>query len=412
MRWCGQRQSANDVGTKMTTDKLTLRLASLSPAKRALLELKLQQGRAGLPGNMTIPRGGNRNSAPLSFAQQRLWFLNQLEPDSCAYNERSALRLDGPLKVDVLRGALNAIVERHEVLRTTYAMTDGGEPVQQIGPARDVDLPIIDISEVAEDQREDEVQKIAAEFRERPFDLSKDMPLRLALIRLSSLSHVLIEVQHHIASDGWSSGVLSRELASFYTSLNEGRPNSLPDLPIQYADYAVWQREWLQGSVLEKQLGYWKGQLKNLPALQLPTDRVRSAVSTNHGAKVFFNLPKALFDRLRLLSNQQGATLFMTLLAAFQMLLHRYAAQDDVVVGSPIAGRMRSETEGLIGFFVNMMVLRTNLAGDPTFKELLARVRETALQAYEHQDLPFEKLVEEINPGRHEIGRASCRERV
>ena len=386
----------------MESNKLTARLASLSSAKRALLELKLQQVHAISAGSMTIPRRVKKDSAPLSFAQQRLWFLNQLEPESCAYNERSALRLDGTLNIDALRGALNAVIERHEVLRTTYGMTDGGEPVQRIGAARDIDLPVIDISKVAESQRDDEVQRIAAELRERPFDLSQDMPLRLALIGLGPCSHVLVEVKHHIASDGWSSGVFWRELTALYTSITQRQASPLSELPIQYADYAVWQREWLQGEVLEKQLDYWKAQLQDCPVIDLPIDRRRSSLSSNRSAKQFFKLSKNLCDSLRLLSNQENATLFMTLLAAFQVLLHRYAAQNDVVVGSPIAGRTRPETEGLIGFFVNMMVLRTNLTGDPTFKDLLARVRETALQAYEHQDLPFEKLVEDLNPGRHQ----------
>jgi len=385
----------------MDSDKLTERLASLSPAKRALLELKLQQGRGGGAGNAAIPRRANRNSAPLSFAQQRLWFLNQLEPESSAYNERSALQLDGPLDINALRGTLNAIVERHEVLRTTYGMTDGGESEQRIGAATTFDLPVIDISELEETRRDGEVQRIAAELRERPFDLGKDRPLRLALIRLSPYSHVLVAVQHHIASDGWSSGVFLRELTALYTSITHGQKSPLSEPPIQYADYALWQRQWLRGEVLEKQLGYWATQLQSLPVLELPTDRPRSSLSSNRGAKRFFTLSKTLIDDLRKLSNQEGTTLFMTLLAAFQILLNRYSGQDDVVVGSPIAGRTRPETEGLIGFFVNMIVLRTKLSGNSTFKELLARVRETALQAYENQDLPFEKLVEELNPERN-----------
>jgi amino acid adenylation domain-containing protein len=382
------------------TEKVSARLATLSPAKRALLELRLQQGRSGTPANMTISRRANRDSAPLSFAQQRLWFLSQLEAESSAYNERSALRLDGHLDVAALRGALNAIVERHEVLRTTYGITDDGEPVQRIGAAGDIELPVIDISEVAENRRDDEVQRIAAELRGRPFDLSKDMPLRLALIRLSPRSHVLVEVKHHIASDGWSSGIFSHELAALYNSLSQGRPNPLSALPIQYADYSLWQREWLQGEVLEKQLAYWKGQLKDIPVLELPMDRPRSALANHAGAKKTLILSETLTDRLKALSNQQGVTLFMTLLAAFHVLLHRYTGQDDVAVGSPIAGRTRSETEGMIGFFVNTLVLRAKLSGNPTFKEVLARTRETALQAYEHQDLPFEKLVEDLHPER------------
>ena len=384
----------------MDSDKLTERLATLSPAKRALLELKLQQGRGRTAAQMTIPRRAQRGLAPLSFAQQRLWVLDQLEPESFAYNERSAVRLDGPLDIGALRSALSAIVERHEVLRTTYGLTDEGEPVQQIGAAVDIELPVIDISEIAESQRDDAVQRIAAELRERSFDLRNDLPLRLALVKLSANSHVLVEVKHHIASDGWSSGIFSRELAAIYSALSQGRPNPLGELPVQYADYSLWQREWLQGEVLDKQLAYWKEQLKDIPVLELPMDGRRDGSLNRAGAKQSVTLSKSLADRLKALSRQEGATLFMTLLTAFHVLLHRYTGQDDIAVGSPIAGRTRSETEGLIGFFVNTLVLRSKLSGNPTFKELLAQVRETALQAYEHQDVPFEKLVEELKPER------------
>ena len=384
----------------MESEKLIERLATLSPAKRALLELKLQQGRGRTAAQMTIPRRAQRGLAPLSFAQQRLWVLDQLEPESFAYNERSAVRLDGPLDIGALRSALSAIVERHEVLRTTYGLTDEGEPVQQIGAAVDIDLPVIDISEIAESQRDDAVQRIAAELRERSFDLRNDLPLRLTLVKLSANSHVLVEVKHHIASDGWSSGIFSRELAAIYSALSQGRPNPLGELPVQYADYSLWQREWLQGEVLDRQLAYWKEQLKDIPVLELPMDGRRDGSLNRAGAKLSVTLSKSLADRLKALSRQEGATLFMTLLTAFHVLLHRYTGQDDIAVGSPIAGRTRSETEGLIGFFVNTLVLRSKLSGNPTFKELLAQVRETALQAYEHQDVPFEKLVEELKPER------------
>ena len=384
----------------MESEKLIERLATLSPAKRALLELKLQQGRGRTAAQMTIPRRAQRGLAPLSFAQQPLWVLDQLEPESFAYNERSAVRLDGPLDIGALRSALSAIVERHEVLRTTYGLTDEGEPVQQIGAAVNIDLPVIDISEIAESQRDDAVQRIAAELRERSFDLRNDLPLRLTLVKLSANSHVLVEVKHHIASDGWSSGIFSRELAAIYSALSQGRPNPLGELPVQYADYSLWQREWLQGEVLDRQLAYWKEQLKDIPVLELPMDGRRDGSLNRAGAKLSVTLSKSLADRLKALSRQEGATLFMTLLTAFHVLLHRYTGQDDIAVGSPIAGRTRSETEGLIGFFVNTLVLRSKLSGNPTFKELLAQVRETALQAYEHQDVPFEKLVEELKPER------------
>ena len=384
----------------MDPSSITQRIANLSPVKRALLEQRLRQDGQESPALRTIQRCGARDLAPLSFAQQRLWFLNQLEPDICTYNETSALSLDGELNIKALHGALNAIVERHEVLRTTYEMADDGYPVQIVGAVQSVELPVLDISELAGSQRGAEVQRTAAELRGRPFDLSKDMPLRLALIRLSPRSHVLVVVKHHIASDGWSSGVFYRELASHYNWLTRGGTNPLPELPIQYADYAVWQRERLHGEALQRQLSYWKEKLRNVPALELPTDRTRPAVQSYRGARQSITLSKDLSEKLKGLSRKEGVTLFMTLLAAFQILLHRYTGQDDIVVGSPIAGRTRSELEELIGFFVNALVYRNNLSGDPSFNELLAIVREGALQAYQHQDLPFEKLVEDLNPER------------
>jgi amino acid adenylation domain-containing protein len=383
----------------MENTNLTSRLKNLSPAKRALLELKLKHNRSAERAKGTIPRRTNRDSAPLSFAQQRLWFLNQLEPENNAYNERSALRLEGQLNLVALRGAIAAIVERHEVLRTTFILTEPGEAVQRIGAAMQVDLPVVDISEMTSHRQDEEIRRITNSLSERPFDLCREAPLRLTLIRLSPICHVLAEVRHHIASDGWSTGIFKRELAALYAAFARGQASPLAELPIQYADYALWQREWLQGQ-LERQLGYWTVKLENLPILELPADRPRGSSRNQRGARRIFSLSDSLFKELRLLSTQQGATLFMTLLAAFKVLLQRYTGQDDIVVGSPIAGRTCWETEELIGFFVNMLVLRTQLSGNPTFKELLARVRETALQAYEHQDLPFEKLVEELNPGR------------
>src|SRR5262245_45739448 len=235
-------------------NRLSERLATLSPAKRALLELKLKQSLAGHAAKLTVPRRANRDSAPLSFAQQRLWFLNQLEPESNAYNEKSVHRLYGPLNVAALRASLSAIIERHEVLRTTFHLTDSGEPVQRIVAASEINLPIIDISEISASLQAEEIQRIAAALSERPFDLSQEAPLRLTLIRISPSCHVFVEVRHHIASDGWSSGVFKRELTALYASFAKGLANPLSELPIQYADYAVWQRAWLQGEVLEKQL--------------------------------------------------------------------------------------------------------------------------------------------------------------
>jgi amino acid adenylation domain-containing protein len=380
----------------MNEEELNFRLAQLSPAKRALLELKLSRSGAQNLLHTTIPRRGAQNFVPLSFAQQRLWFLNQLEPQNSAYNEAIALRLEGELNVDALNRALNTIVERHEVLRTNIGIDGGGCPIQIIGAYRAVDLPLFDF----QGSSEDDVQGAIAEIKRHPFSLDQDMMLRAALFRTGITEHIFVIIKHHIVSDAWSSGVFSQELAALYHAYSEGQPNPLPPLPIQYADYAVWQRQQLQGAELERQVAFWKEQLRALPTLELPTDRPRPPIQTYRGARKSLVLPQLLAERLAALSRQENATLFMTLLAAFQILLHRYSGQDDIAVGSPIAGRTRVETESLIGCFVNTLVYRNHVSGNQSFKGFLAGVREGALKAYEHQDLPFEKLVEELNPER------------
>ena len=348
-----------------------------------------------------IPRRKDRRSAPLSFAQQRLWFLNQLEPESSAYNTAIALRLDGALNLGALSLALDAIVERHEVLRTTYAVQEGSDPIQWIGRPQVVEVPTVDLSDCPQSEVDGRVQRMVAELTERPFELSRDLMLRARLLRLTLEQHVLVVVIHHIASDGWSCGILWRELAAYYSAFSQGNSVSLPELPIQYADYAVWQREWLSGEVLASHLDYWKRQLQDLPTLQLPTDRPRPAGQSYRGSQQAFKLSGELTQELKKLSRQEGATLFMTLLAAFQTLLSRYSGQEDICIGSPIANRKYVEIEGLIGFFVNTLVLRSDLSGKPTFRELLSKVKWAALQSYAHQDLPFEKLVEELQPERN-----------
>jgi amino acid adenylation domain-containing protein len=380
---------------------LRQRIANLSPEKRALLERRLmQQGVIGTRGQ-TIPRRDPSVPCPLSFAQQRLWFLAQLDPNSPHYNEPKALRMRGELNVPVLQRALEALVARHEVLRTTIAATDG-QPFQVIAAPRSVPLPVLDLRPWPEATREAEAHRQLSEASQQPFDLSRDLMLRALLLRLSDAEHILLLVTHHIASDGWSTAVLMRETAALYEAFASGKLSPLPELPIQYADFALWQRQWLQGEVLEAQITYWRRQLADMPAaLELPADRLRPAVQTYRGARHSFTLPLSLAAALKTLSRREGVTLFMTLLAAFQTLLHRYTEQDDLVVGSPIAGRNWQETEGLIGFFVNTLVLRTNLSGNPTFRELLGRVRKVTLEAYGHQDLPFEKLVEELQPERN-----------
>ena len=340
------------------------------------------------------PRQGN---LPLSFAQQRLWLLDQLLPDQAAYNIPSAWRLQGSLDIPALERSLTALVARHETLRTRFVLSEG-EPVQIIDLPYAVALPLTDLSAMT--QRQHEASQLANAQACEPFDLAAGPLLRAQLLRLGLAEHLLLLNVHHIASDGWSSGILERDLSAVYNAFVTGHPPPLPALPIQYADYAVWQREWLQGEVLARQLAYWQTQLANLSTLELPTDRPRPPLASHHGEHLAWVLPEALTVALKALARRANATLFMTLLASFQVLLHRYSGQDDIAVGSPIAGRGRTELEGLIGFFVNTLVLRTDLSGNPPFQELLARVREHALGAYTHQDLPFEKLVEALAPAR------------
>ncbi len=378
------------------------KIADLSPEERSQLENRLLQQRSKRSKSVAkteIRRRATLTPCPTSFAQGRLWFLDQFEPGSSVYNIPLAVRLAGVLDVEALEAALNALVERHEALRTRFGLEEG-DPVQLIAAALKVPLPVDDLGSVPEEGREEEVQKRVQTEGDIPFDLAQGPLLRARLLRLEERTHVLVLTLHHIISDGWSMGVLMRELSALYRACGQGAPSPLPALPVQYADYAIWQRDWLQGAVLDKQLSYWRDQLKDLPVLDLPTDRPRPAMQSFRGAQIGFVLTESLTKAVEALSQRAGVTLFMTLLAAFQLLLQRYSGQDDVVVGSPIAGRNKVEIEGLIGLFINTLVLRTDLSGDPTFMELLGRVREVALGAYAHQDLPFDKLVEELQPER------------
>jgi amino acid adenylation domain-containing protein len=335
----------------------------------------------------------------LSYAQQRLWFLDQLAPGSVAYNVPSAVRLKGRLDVEALRRTLDEVVRRHEVLRTTFVAVNG-EPVQVIALPSRLELPVMDLSKLPEEEREAEARQLVAAEAQRPFDLSVGPLLRVQLLRFGAEDQMVLFTMHHIITDGWSTGILVSELAALYEAYVEGRESPLPELEIQYADYTVWQREWLQGEVLEQQLSYWRQQLEELPVLQLPTDKPRPPVQSYRGRSFNFTVPAPLTAELKKLSNAEGVTLYMTLLATFKILLWRYSGQSDVVVGTPIAGRNHLATEGLIGLFVNTLVLRTSLSGDPSFRELLDRIREVTLGAYAHDNLPFEKLVEELQPER------------
>ncbi|HET9714426.1 MAG TPA: amino acid adenylation domain-containing protein [Pyrinomonadaceae bacterium] len=355
------------------------RIADLPPQKRALLSLKLN---------------------PMSFAQQRLWFLDQLDPGTSAYNLFTGYRLSGPLDVSALERSLSEIVRRHEVLRTNFAMIEG-RLVQILNPPRPIELPLEDLSDVPESEREARLRQLANEEAQRPFDLARGTPIRATLVKLAPDEHVSLLTVHHIVFDGWSMGIFLQEMAVLYDAFSRGAASPLRDLPMQYGDFARWQRQTLQGARLEEILDYWKTQLRDVPPLlELPTDRPRTAMQSFTGTQMPFGLSPELSDSLRALSRQEDVTLFMLLLAAFKVVLWRYSGQENIVVATPVAGRDRSEIEGLIGFFVNTLVLHTDVSGNPTFRDLLKRVREVALGAYAHQDLPFEKLVEEIRPER------------
>ena len=380
---------------------LLKRLEQFSPEKRELILKKLReqqlaieaQNRAQKPQIVPVPKAGD---LPLSFAQARLWFLDQLEGGSVAYNAPSALRLTGRLHVTALEQAIAEVVRRHEVLRTTFP-TVNGNPVQRIADDSSISIPIQDLQALSDPEQSSQAQRLVIEDAQRQFDLDRGPLLRVTLLRLGTESHVLLMNLHHIVSDGWSRSIFIREAAILYEAFSNGKPSSLPELSIQYADFAHWQRQWLTGEVLETQLDYWRQQLAGAPpVLELPTDRPRPPVQTFRGGRETIALNADLTQKLKALSQQSGATLFMTLLAAFAILLARYSGQEDIVLGSAIANRNRVELEPLIGFFVNTLALRTNLQQNPTFQALLAQVRQVTLDAYTHQDLPFEKLVEEL----------------
>ncbi|MFJ1551947.1 amino acid adenylation domain-containing protein, partial [Streptomyces sp. NPDC088246] len=351
-------------------------------------------GSAEQPGLQPVTPVDRNQVLPLSFAQQRLWFLDRLEPGSLEYNLPMRVRMGSDLDISALQAALTAIVARHEVLRTRLVAGADGVPHQVIAPLATFPLPVIDVSGEGAPLRV--AEKLVAADEATPFDLSDGSLIRATLIRVASDEHVLALSMHHVVSDEWSTRIFQRELMHLYDVLRRGGVPSLPPLPVQYADFAVWQRQRLTGEVLDAQRAYWREQLAGAPTLELPTDRPRPAVWSPVGATTRFEVPEPTMAALRAVSREHGTTMFMTLLAAFNVLLGRYAGSDDVVVGTPVANRNRAETEDLIGFFVNTLVMRTDLSGDPTFEELLGRVRKMALDAYAHQDLPFEQLVDEL----------------
>ncbi|HEU4767477.1 MAG TPA: condensation domain-containing protein, partial [Pyrinomonadaceae bacterium] len=357
-----------------------------------------EEGLAEISSEQTIPRRNRQDDIPLSFAQERLWFLDQLEPGGAAYNMPGAVWLEGDLNVDALERSLNEIVRRHEVLRTTFR-AERGRPMQVIAPSLHIALPLVDLTSFKEP--ETEARRLAREEAGQPFDLAYGPLVRAVLLRLSGERHLLLVTLHHIVADGWSVTLLVQELGTLYAAYSGGFEARLAELPVSYADYAVWQREWLSGERLEQELGYWRQQLAGeLPVLKLPLAQVRASEARHRGGLVTVRVGADVTASLRELGRREGATLFMTLLAAWKVLLWRLSGERDVVVGTPVAGRGSRELEGLIGFFVNTLVLRTEVEGERSFAEVLQRVRTVCLEAYAHQEVPFERVVEELAPQR------------
>ena len=383
-------------GSESRTDPIAKRIAELSPERRRLVEELLRKS-----ADRTAPQLRRRGAsiAPLSYAQQRLWVLDQLTPGSPFYVENNVVTFGYRLNREMVERTLNEIVRRHETLRTTFQVIDG-RPMQVVTPALCISVPEVDLRDVPLHERTARISEITAEQARHIGDISRDPMMQATLLRLGANEDTLIVSLHHIACDGWSLGLFVFELTALYADFAVGKQPTLPDLRIQYADYAMWQREWLSGDVLAGQLGYWKTQLADLPILQLPTDRPRPPTQSYRGATFEFTVEQQTYQALKAFSQREGVSLFMTLLAAFETLLHRYSGQDDIVVGVPISSRNHPELAAIIGFFVNTLVMRNRIVGDPTIRQFLADVRETALQAYAHQDVPFEKLVEELQPER------------
>ncbi|HEX4961842.1 MAG TPA: condensation domain-containing protein, partial [Thermoanaerobaculia bacterium] len=375
-------------------------IASLTPAQRSLLELQLGRKRSAGPATV-IPRQPRAGGAfPASFTQRRLWFIERLQPATTAYNLPGALRLRGPIDLEALQRALDEIVRRQESLRTAFLAEDG-LPVQVVVPSVSVPFQLIDLRALPPQERERIARRTAETEARQPFALEQAPLLRVRVLRLAESEHVVLYTLHHIISDGWSMGIFLREIKALYEAFLAGMPSPLPELPVQYLDFAMWQRRSVEQGALQADLAYWKERLAGAPPLlDLPTDRPRPAVQSLVGAARAFAMPARLAHPLGAVGQSVGATLFITLLAAFQVLLSRYSGQQDLCVGAPIAGRQLLETEGLIGFFANTLVIRGDLSGDPSFREFLAQVRERVLEAYSHQQLPFDHLVEVVQPER------------
>ena len=379
---------------------LNARLANLTPAQRTLLERRLLEQRSVAATAARIPRRSVLTPVPLSYSQELLWLLSELEGRGVAYNAPAAFRLQGPVDASSLQQALDGLVSRHEILRTTYDLVDD-RPMQIVAPAGKVALQLVDLSDLPEPERDLELQELLHSESEHPFDLRVGPVLRPFLIRLGQDDHVFFNVMHHVATDGWSRAVLHEDLTELYDAAHEQREPRLAPLEIQYADYAVWHRDWLDGGVLDQQLDHWKQALKGAPSrLELPTDKPRPAVRAYAGDHTSRMLSMDLRRRLESIGREGGGTLFMTLLAAYAALLHRYSAQDDIVIGTPFASRNRSELESMLGYFINPLALRVDVSGEPSFNELLARARATTLDSFAHADVPYEMVVRATSPER------------
>ncbi|WP_337885874.1 amino acid adenylation domain-containing protein, partial [Fischerella thermalis] len=376
------------------------RIAALSPEQRALFELRLKQKELSIKKITSISKRKSSDVLLLSLVQERLWFLYQLQPDIPLFNDSILIHVTGKLDSIALEKSFNEIIKRHEILRTTFKIVDT-QPIQIIAPTLTLKLLILDLQDLSKPEQEELVKQIISEQSSKTFDLTQELLLRCKLIRLKQQEHIILLTMHHIICDGLSRQIFYRELGTLYQAFCDGTAPALPELPIQYADFALWQRQSLDDQTYKSQLVYWQQKLENLPpVLALPTDNPRPAVQSLRGARQTLILPQSLTEALKSLSQKEGVTLFMVLLAAFKTLLYRYTGQTDLVVGTPIANRNQIETENLLGCFINTLVLRTDLSNNPSFRELLARVRETTLAAYAHQDLPFEQLVKELQPER------------
>ncbi|NJN81857.1 MAG: hypothetical protein HC802_05925 [Caldilineaceae bacterium] len=382
------------------TTTLSERIANLPPEKRAVIERYLLDQQAAQPNDTAIPRRGADDPSPLSFAQERLWFLAQLEPDSPAYNGNQVIHILGELNVGALERSLDALAARHDSLRVCFREVNG-VVLQVTDPLPPSELPLIDLTHLLAASRMPKAWERITVFRNKIFDLTRPPLWRAMLIRLADNEHLFVRIDHHIITDGWSNSIFWRELDHIYSGLvGDGRVVQLPPLSVSYKDFSAWQRDWLQGERLARLVGYWRDRLADLQPLELPSDRQRPIRLSHTGKAERFRLGLDLSERLTSLARASGSSLYILLLACFQVLLHRYSGQADIAVGSPIANRNHSQTEGLYGFFVNTLVMRADCGGNISFRSLLAQVRQNALEAYDRQDLPFEKLVEELHPPR------------